>query len=176
MARHRLRRLRLRRQPVGCRLDRRHRVRLLDGRTARQRFATGALVALAWYLPSTLWMVKFSPAGWPLGVALWFPLVVGATAALCPPQAIALALPATIVISEWVPRHAPFGGIGRHTGARCCPSPRMERLVGGHGRRRLSTPTTPSPPGDRAGTVGAIVAPSGKHVVSSPPPRSKAVA
>lgn len=160
-------------------------VRLLDGRTARQRFATGAMVALAWYLPSTLWMVKFSPAGWPLGVALWFPLVVGATAALCPPQAIALALPATIVISEWVRWHAPFGGVPlsmlAYTQARgpLLPVARVIGTLGVSGAvawagGALAALSTPDQRRRRSGaiaalallalTVGAIVAPSGERV------------
>lgn len=84
---------------------------LLDDRW-RSRFWIGAGVGLGWFLPSTVWMVKFSPAGWPLGVAVWFPLVIGAASALCPPGPWRfVGLPATVALSEWFRWHAPFGGV-----------------------------------------------------------------
>jgi apolipoprotein N-acyltransferase len=85
---------------------------LLDRPRWRDRFWIGALVGAGWFLPSTLWMVKFSPVGWPVGVAIWFPFVMGVASALCPPTAGRfLALPATLIASEWVRWHAPFGGV-----------------------------------------------------------------
>ena len=84
---------------------------LLDGRTTRQRFWVGVMVGESWYLPSTLWMVKFSPAGWPLGVAVWFPLVLGLVSMACPPRHTLIALPGAVVLGEWFRWHAPFGGV-----------------------------------------------------------------
>ena len=77
----------------------------------RRRFRVGVLVGLGWYLPSTLWMVKFSPVGWPIGVAIWFPFVFGVLSALCPPRYAVLALPGVLVLGEWFRWHAPFGGV-----------------------------------------------------------------
>jgi apolipoprotein N-acyltransferase len=84
---------------------------LLEDRTWRARFWVGVLVGLGWYLPSTLWMVKFSPVGWPVGVAIWFPFVFGVLSAMCPPGLTALALPGAVVLGEWFRWHAPFGGV-----------------------------------------------------------------
>jgi len=77
----------------------------------RRRFWVGVLVGQGWYLPSTLWMVKFSPVGWPIGVAIWFPFVFGVLSAVCPPRHAALALPGALVLGEWFRWHAPFGGV-----------------------------------------------------------------
>ena len=76
-------------------------VLLLGDRDWRGRFWVGVIVGLGWYLPSTLWMVKFSPAGWPVGVAIWFPFVFGVLSAICPPRFAALALPGALVLGEW---------------------------------------------------------------------------
>lgn len=84
---------------------------LLSDRSWRQRFWVGVLVGQGWYLPSTLWMVKFSPVGWPVGVAIWFPLVFGVLSAICPPRYSLLALPGSLVLGEWFRWHAPFGGV-----------------------------------------------------------------
>ncbi len=86
-------------------------VLLLGDRDWRGRFWAGVIVGLGWYLPSTLWMVKFSPAGWPVGVAIWFPFVFGVLSAICPPRFAALALPGALVLGEWFRWHAPFGGV-----------------------------------------------------------------
>lgn len=84
---------------------------LLNGQSARRRFWVGVMVGLGWYLPSTMWMVTFSPVGWPLGVAIWFPLVFGFVSMACPSRAVAIALPGAIVLAEWFRWHAPFGGV-----------------------------------------------------------------
>ncbi|MFN8052721.1 MAG: apolipoprotein N-acyltransferase [Acidimicrobiales bacterium] len=84
---------------------------LLDDRSRRQRFWVGVLVGEGWYLPSTIWMVKFSPVGWPVGVAIWFPLVLGVLSMACPRRHVFLALPGAIVLGEWFRWHAPFGGV-----------------------------------------------------------------
>lgn len=87
-------------------------VLLLDDDRWQRRFWTGALVGAAWFLPSTVWMVKFSPVGWPIGVAIWFPLIFGVASALCPAgTGRFLALPAVLIASEWFRWHAPFGGV-----------------------------------------------------------------
>ena len=85
---------------------------LLDRPRWQERFWIGAFAGLGWFLPSTLWMVKFSPIGWPVGVAVWFPFLLGVASAVCPPDDKRfLALPATLILSEWVRWHAPFGGV-----------------------------------------------------------------
>ncbi|MEZ5321184.1 MAG: apolipoprotein N-acyltransferase [Microthrixaceae bacterium] len=84
---------------------------LLHGRGWKGRLLTGVLVGETWYLPSTLWMVKFSPVGWPVGVAIWFPLVLGLVSAATHPRRTALTLPAAVVLGEWFRWHAPFGGV-----------------------------------------------------------------
>lgn len=84
---------------------------LLVDQPARRRFWIGVIVGQGWYLPSTLWMVKFSPVGWPVGVAIWFPLVLGVVSAACPRRAALLALPGAVVLAEWFRWHAPFGGV-----------------------------------------------------------------
>jgi apolipoprotein N-acyltransferase len=84
----------------------------MDRPTWKGRFWVGALAGLGWFLPSTLWMFKFTPVGWPVGVAIWFPLVLGAASALSPPGPMRFAgLPATLIFSEWLRWHAPFGGV-----------------------------------------------------------------
>lgn len=78
----------------------------------QQRFWVGVGVGLGWFLPSNVWMLMFSPVGWPIGVALWFGVVTGVASALCPPNRWGPAgLAATIVASEWIRLHAPFGGV-----------------------------------------------------------------
>lgn len=78
----------------------------------QQRFWVGVGVGLGWFLPSNVWMLAFSPVGWPVGVALWFGLVTGVASALCPPNRWGpAALAATVVASEWIRLHAPFGGV-----------------------------------------------------------------
>ena len=85
---------------------------LIDRPTWRGRFWVGALVGLGWFVPSTVWMVKFTPAAWPVGVSVWFPFVIGTASALCPPGRWRFAvLAATATASEWFRWHAPFGGV-----------------------------------------------------------------
>ena len=85
---------------------------LLDRPQWRSRFAIGAFAGLGWFLPSTMWMWKFTPVGWPLGVAVWFPFILGTASAICPPGPRRYpALAATLIVSEWVRWHAPFGGV-----------------------------------------------------------------
>ena len=86
---------------------------LLDGAPRRTRAMLGALVAGGWFLPSTLWMVKFTPVGWPIGVIVWFGALGALTSALRPPTGGTghLALAGLVVFSEWLRWHAPFGGV-----------------------------------------------------------------
>jgi apolipoprotein N-acyltransferase len=85
---------------------------LLDRPRWTQRFWIGALVGFAWFEPTTIWMVKFSVVGWPVGVALWFGFVGGVVSALCPPGRWRyVGLAGTLILSEWVRWHAPFGGV-----------------------------------------------------------------
>jgi len=86
---------------------------LLDGRTLKSRALTGVLVSWGWFLPSTLWMVRFSPAGWPFGVMLWFGSLGALTSMVRPPVGAFrhLALAGALILSEWLRWHAPFGGV-----------------------------------------------------------------
>jgi apolipoprotein N-acyltransferase len=85
---------------------------LMDRPTWKGRFWVGAVAGLGWFLPSTLWMFKFTPVGWPVGVAIWFPFILGAASAISPPGPLRFAgLPAGLILSEWVRWHAPFGGV-----------------------------------------------------------------
>lgn len=163
---------------------------LLGDRTWKQRFWVGVLVGQGWYLPSTLWMVKFSPVGWPVGVAIWFPLVFGVLSACCPPRHAALALPGALVLGEWFRWHAPFGGVPlsmlAYTQARgpLLPVARVGgtlavsgavAVVGGALAAIASRPTEDAPARRRLGgavtlvavvlvVVGGVVAPDGHRV------------
>src|SRR5690606_1438889 len=85
---------------------------LLDDPSRRARALTGMLVAWGWFLPSNLWMVDFTPVGWPVGVALWFGICAAVLSAVVPPGAARfVALPGLVVLWEWLRWHAPFGGV-----------------------------------------------------------------
>jgi apolipoprotein N-acyltransferase len=85
---------------------------LIDRPRWTQRFWIGVIVGIAWFEPTTLWMVKFSVIGWPIGIAVWFGLVGGVTAAICPAGRWRyLALAGALILSEWLRWHAPFGGV-----------------------------------------------------------------
>ena len=85
---------------------------LLDDPSRRARALTGMLVAWGWFLPSNLWMVDFTPVGWPVGVALWFGVCGAVVSAVVPPgPARFVALPSLVVLWEWLRWHAPFGGV-----------------------------------------------------------------
>lgn len=77
----------------------------------RSRFARGALVAGAWLLPGTLWMVDFTPAGYVV-VAAIYAAGLGAVLAVVPPtRGRAIALPGAIVVFELFRWYWPFGGV-----------------------------------------------------------------
>jgi apolipoprotein N-acyltransferase len=85
---------------------------LLDDPSRSSRAITGMLVAWGWFLPSNLWMVKFTPVGWPVGVMVWFGALGAVIGALVPRgTARFLALPGLVVLWEWLRWHAPFGGV-----------------------------------------------------------------
>ena len=84
---------------------------LLVGVPRRGRWWVGVCVGLSWFLPSTLWMMKFSPFGWPFGVAVWFPAIMGLVSMLSPKRTPGLALVGAVTLSEWFRWHAPFGGV-----------------------------------------------------------------
>jgi len=85
---------------------------LLDSPSVRNRSMLSAIVAWGWFLPSELWMIKFTPIGWPVGVIVWYGFLAAITGALVPPTHWRfLALAAAITLGEWVRWHAPFGGV-----------------------------------------------------------------
>lgn len=58
-----------------------------------------------------LWMYALTIAGWPFGVATWFPLVLGVVSLAARPNSPAPGLVGALILSEWVRWHAPFGGV-----------------------------------------------------------------
>ncbi len=83
-----------------------------DSERWRTRAMIGAIASWGWFVPSTLWMVKFTPLGWPVGVIVWFGALGALTGALLPPDGRRfMALPAMLILSEWLRWHAPFGGV-----------------------------------------------------------------
>ena len=85
---------------------------LLDRTSVRNRMMISAIVAWGWFLPSELWMVKFTPVGWPVGVIVWYGFLGAITGALARPNHWRfLALTGAITVGEWVRWHAPFGGV-----------------------------------------------------------------
>jgi len=83
-----------------------------DSESWRTRALLGAIASWGWFVPSTLWMVKFTPLGWPIGVILWFGALGALTGAVLPSDGRRfLALPALLILSEWLRWHAPFGGV-----------------------------------------------------------------
>jgi apolipoprotein N-acyltransferase len=85
---------------------------LLDDERPTERALVSVLVAWGWFLPANIWMVKFTPVGWPIGVMVWFGALAGVIGALVPPTAARfVALPGLVVLWEWLRWHAPFGGV-----------------------------------------------------------------
>ncbi len=85
---------------------------LLDRASVRNRMMISAIVAWGWFLPSELWMVKFSPVGWPVGVIVWYGILAAITGAVVRPNHWRfVALAGAITLGEWVRWHAPFGGV-----------------------------------------------------------------
>lgn len=86
--------------------------RLLRVEAARHRFRTSALVGVAWAIPSTLWMVDLTAAGWPAAV-LVFSLLTGVIGAATPAEggwARRCAFVGALVLVELVRWNYPFGG------------------------------------------------------------------
>lgn len=76
------------------------------------RFLTAAVVTMAWFGPSTLWMFKLTAPGYVLGVPLGWGVMGGLAGLMVPPDRRRfLALPAALVFFEWFHSHAPFGGV-----------------------------------------------------------------
>ncbi len=85
---------------------------LLDDPKPSTRAWTSALVAWGWFLPANLWMVRFTPVGWPIGIMVWFGSLAAVIGGLVRPGPTRfLSLPGLLVLWEWVRWHAPFGGV-----------------------------------------------------------------
>jgi len=85
---------------------------LLDDERPTDRAIVSMLVAWGHFLPANIWMVRFTPVGWPIGVMVWFGALAALIGALVRPDTTRfLALPGMVVLWEWVRWHAPFGGV-----------------------------------------------------------------
>lgn len=85
---------------------------LLDGAGRRGRFWRGWLVGLAWLVPSTVWMIDFSPPGYVMAAGL-LSAFVGVGVSLLPAHRTGqyVALPAVIALAEFARSAVPFGGV-----------------------------------------------------------------
>jgi apolipoprotein N-acyltransferase len=85
---------------------------LFDGCGPGQRFRRGWLVGLAWLVPSTVWVLDFSPPGYVVAAGL-LSAFVGVVAALLPDRrpAIELGLPGALALAEFARSVVPFGGV-----------------------------------------------------------------
>ncbi len=85
---------------------------LLVNRRAASRFRRSALFAVAWLLPSTLWMWDFTKPGWFASTAL-MSAMVGAAGVVSPGRGTGrrLALPGAITVAEFARWSVPFGGV-----------------------------------------------------------------
>jgi len=87
-------------------------VHVLGGRGGWARFWIGWAVGVGWFGPSTLWIWGLTGVGYPPTVLLGWGPYVGLAALVCPPdRRRVLALPAVLVVFEWLHVHVPFGGI-----------------------------------------------------------------
>jgi apolipoprotein N-acyltransferase len=85
---------------------------LLRDRPPRSRFVVGWSVGLAWFGPSTLWILQLTPPGYVAGVLLGWAPIMGAVSLACPPDRRRyLVLPALLTLTTWGLEHAPFGGV-----------------------------------------------------------------
>jgi len=84
--------------------------RLLEGRDRRERALVGAAMAVGWFVPSVVWMIDFSVAGYILTIPLFGTAVVGAAVLTPPGTRRWLALPAALTLAELLRWHVPFGG------------------------------------------------------------------
>ena len=85
--------------------------RTIEGAEGRQRIRWSFLTGLAWSLPTTLWMLDLTPAGWPVSVIIFS--IFFALAGLMTPMQGRLrpaAFVAAIVLVELIRWNWPFGG------------------------------------------------------------------
>lgn len=83
----------------------------LDGAPAWSRFRRGWLVGAGLLIPSTIWMVAFTPPGYVVQV-VGFSTFLGTFIALCPPSRWRwLALPGAWALFEATKGRWPFGGV-----------------------------------------------------------------
>jgi len=85
---------------------------LLEGAGPRARFWRGWLVGLAWLVPSTVWVLDFSPPGYVVAGGLLSAFVgLGAAALPAAPAAQYLGIPAVLALAEFARTVVPFGGV-----------------------------------------------------------------
>ncbi|MDE0267593.1 MAG: apolipoprotein N-acyltransferase [Acidimicrobiaceae bacterium] len=75
------------------------------------RVGLSTLAAIAWFAPSTVWMIDFTVIGWIIAVA-YFALIHGCAAIFVPAtQQRYIVLPAAFVLAELLRWNWPFGGL-----------------------------------------------------------------
>ena len=84
----------------------------LEGLDAWQRWKRSALIGVFWMTPATLWMLDFSPLGWPIAVAA-FAVLIGAAGVLTPAdgQWRPVCFGAALALVELIRWSWPFGGV-----------------------------------------------------------------
>jgi len=84
----------------------------LEGLSARRRWLHSAVVGLFWMAPATLWMLDFTPLGWPIAVAA-FASLIGCAGLLTPSEGPwrRVCFPAALVLVELIRWNWPFGGV-----------------------------------------------------------------
>lgn len=85
--------------------------RLLDGRSAASRFRRGLLFGVAWFYPSTVWMLDFSQPGYLVAGFVLALFVATAAYAVPPGPGRVLALPGAVALAELARSTIPFGGV-----------------------------------------------------------------
>lgn len=84
----------------------------LEGLGAGRRWLHSAVVGICWTAPATLWMLDFTPLGWPIAV-LFFAALIGCAGLLTPPEGPwrRVCFPAALALAELIRWNWPFGGV-----------------------------------------------------------------